>query len=280
MSTLVFLEKYNNYFNRIIKTENSLEAYLTGRNTKTFGNLNFNPNDSVSTNLVINWAEEWFPDYMLVLNGSNNLVSRWFVVEAERTREGQYSIQLKRDTVADYKNLILNAPTYVEKATLSSDDPLIYNSEGMSYNQIKKQEILLKDETQMPWIVGYCVQDSNRHPNSGYYEGSSKIRTLITSNQIPTWIKNAFGTTKKFAVYDDLYAPLYNKMQWRSRDSAFGIHGYELAEIDNIYDDSSSYSYDTSINWYDGWDMSVYVNFSMNMWDALFDRDKLNHHIS
>jgi len=263
LSTLVFLDKYSNYFNRIINTNDSLEEYLSGRNSKTFQNIQFKPNDSVFTSIIINWDQEWNPDYLLVMDENNNLKSRWFVVESTRTREGQYNVQLKRDTVADYKGLITNAPTFVEKGKLSSNDPLIYNSEGMSFNQIKSQEILLKDETQMPWVVGYCVQDTERHPNSGYYEGSSKIKTLISSTSIPTWIRNAIGTNKKFALYEDSEAPLSAlfKVQTYRKATATSNINWTSLNIENVYDDSSNIRIGRDEDTVKNWNSLIEMNY-------------------
>lgn len=58
--------------------------------------------------------------------------------------------------VADHYDELLNAPMYIEKATITDvNDPAIFNTEGLTLNQIKKSETLLKDETNCPWIVGY-----------------------------------------------------------------------------------------------------------------------------
>ena len=46
-------------------------------------------------------------------------------------------------------------------------DPLLFNKEGMTYNQIKKEETPIIDETGVAWLVGYISQDSDRHPSSG-----------------------------------------------------------------------------------------------------------------
>ena len=48
---------------------------------------------------------------------------------------------------------------FIEKATLDPDNPLIFNSENMSYNQIKQSETLLKDGTECAWIVGYMARN-------------------------------------------------------------------------------------------------------------------------
>lgn len=92
---------------------------------------------------------------MLVVNEFNEIVSRWFIIESVRDRAGQYTLTLHRDLVADHYDELVNAPMFIEKATLPDSDPAIYNNENISVNQIKKSEDLLKDETNCPWIVGY-----------------------------------------------------------------------------------------------------------------------------
>ncbi|MBO7693180.1 MAG: hypothetical protein J6T10_11180, partial [Methanobrevibacter sp.] len=85
----------------------------------------------------------------------DNILSRWFVIECDQTRGAQLKLKLHRDTVADFYDAVLDSPCFIEKAKLSGSNDLIFNSENMTYNQIKKKEILLKDETKTPWIVGY-----------------------------------------------------------------------------------------------------------------------------
>ena len=74
-----------------------------------------------------------------------------------RDRAGQYTLTLHRDLVADHYEELLddNTKIFIEKATLVDSDPAIYNSENITFNQIKKSEDLLKDETNCPWVVGY-----------------------------------------------------------------------------------------------------------------------------
>ena len=95
-------------------------------------------------------------DYLLVCDDQDNIVSRWFIIDTNRTRGGgQYNAVLRRDVVVDYYNVIKDSPMFVEKATLGDGDPLIYNNENMTFNQIKQSETLLKDETNSAWVVGY-----------------------------------------------------------------------------------------------------------------------------
>lgn len=157
--TLYILE-YNNYYNRIVKKEDSLSAYLEYVLGTYEGIINWNPNDGVNTTQVLNHPVDE-GDYLLVVDDTNTIVSRWFIVESARLRNGQYQLTLVRDVMVDYYDDIINAPAFIEKATVVDiDDPAIYNSEDMTFNQIKQQEILLKDPTKCAWVVGYIPRDS------------------------------------------------------------------------------------------------------------------------
>ena len=63
----LLLCKYNNYYNRIIKKEFT----YTEKNYKVIQNVNFNINDGIYTQQVINWSDNNFvPDYLLLLKDS------------------------------------------------------------------------------------------------------------------------------------------------------------------------------------------------------------------
>lgn len=170
MSTL-YLLNYNNYYNRIVKREPMLSGYQTylsrwldettdvNGNSSVVQNVNFIDGDFVDTQQVVNWLGD-IPDYVLVVEGSQGIASRWFVVNAEKTRGGQLLLTLHRDLVADYLDNLLSDQTaiFVEKAILPPSNDLIFNSEDMSFNRIKTRETLLKDDTQCPWIVLYVAR--------------------------------------------------------------------------------------------------------------------------
>ena len=69
-------------------------------------------------------------------------------MDRDRTRDGQYQFTLKRDVVIDNWSAIFNADMFIEKGTPTMvNDPFLYNSENMTFNQIKVGETLLKDST-------------------------------------------------------------------------------------------------------------------------------------
>lgn len=158
----LYLYRFNNYYNRISKYYATIDEYNTnGTLLGTFTGVNFIPNDGVSTSQVLNYNGEISPDYLIVADELNNIVSRWFVIDTVRTRLYQYSLTLYRDLIADFREKIINAPMFIEKASLPLGDPFLFNKENISFNQIKTSEHLLKDRSECAWIVGYVDKSFN-----------------------------------------------------------------------------------------------------------------------
>lgn len=164
------LKNFNNYYNRKIKFYSKIDDYedyfidITGEGAG-YTSYNFNPNDGVNTSIVIGKGE-WIdiPDYCIVQNPSTGEIdSRWYVIECDRTRGGQYNLTLRRDLLADYWNNVINADTYIEKATINDDSVFIYNNEQLAVNQIKTRQTELIDNSSSAWLVGYLSskQDSD-----------------------------------------------------------------------------------------------------------------------
>lgn len=151
----IALLSFNNYFNRKYKKYANLseyEPYILEIKT----GVNFNPNDGVTTSLVVNTTTE--PDYLIVTKGAGNIVgSRWFVIEQRRNRQGQYTLTLRRDVVADCIQDPSKVTVFADRGYVPNTSAFIFNSEGNSYNQIKKKESILKDESASPWLVGYLA---------------------------------------------------------------------------------------------------------------------------
>lgn len=162
-STIYFLSGFNNYYNRTIveptiQSPSELDEYIV----QTKININFNPGDNVSTQLVVNYSDiddSTEIDYLIAEDETTNDFTRWFVLDRERNLTGQWTLSLRRDLISDYFEDVISSPLFVEKGWLNTSNKLIYNSENMTYNQIKQSETLLKDETQSAWIVGYLSND-------------------------------------------------------------------------------------------------------------------------
>lgn len=86
---------------------------------------------------------------------------KWFVTDCVRTRKNQYNVKLHRDIVSDNMYGLSTGVFNIDRCKLPSDNPLIFNKEGFEYNQIKKEEYLISDRTNTPWIVGYMAENAN-----------------------------------------------------------------------------------------------------------------------
>ena len=183
MSTLRFFKNYNNYENRIIKHDTSISDYSTYTYYDING-VNFNPNDSLYTEQIASNTTAWKPDYMLELNDKKDtIISRWFVIGHNRTLTGQYKYRLKRDIIADKYDNVVNAPIYIERAMINSkDNPLLYNYEGFKFNEIKQQEILLKDLSNTPWYVCYFKDIPDSDNNHGSFTLSNNYDISIAGS--------------------------------------------------------------------------------------------------
>lgn len=155
------------------------------------------------------WGTATCKDY----NSKWIIGSSWFVMQADRTRKGQYNLTLKRDNIADHFDVIANSPAYIEKATIKNfNDPAIFNKEDLLVNQIKKQERLLKDKTNMAWLVAWIDNDIAQDTWTGLFNQKSvpytrNIETAVnyTTDDIEDWISdhNLSGTYKCLKETDD-----------------------------------------------------------------------------
>lgn len=189
----VYLLKFNNYFNRLYKSKPALGDYLQADILlDTFNNVNFVEGDGIDTSYICNTSQS--PDYIVVASG-NIIMSRWYVIEKRILRNGQYKFNLHRDVIADYYNAIVNAPCFIEKATLTPGDPLIFNQEDMTVNQIKTSETLLKDETGSAWVVGYIPKDAFADGATISADAILDNAADITVDNIQNWEYYQYQTT-------------------------------------------------------------------------------------
>ena len=187
--TILLLRGYNNYFNRIKKSESSISDYKTASTSYLeYANVNFDYQDGILTSIVVGNAQQLeqsdyildfesgdSPDYLIV-HDNTNIKSRWFVVESVKIRGGQYKLALKRDVLVDFSEQVMNSPCFVEKGIVNDyNSALLLNPENMSFNQIKQGEKLLRDETYCAWLVGYLKKGISE----------SKTITFTYPNTVP-----------------------------------------------------------------------------------------------
>ena len=195
MSVIQYL-KYNNYFNRRIKIETSYADYASNSDANMVQlDANFNPGDQVITHHICgkyqgtgNLTEQQFEfDYLVVYSDDTyyNIVSRWFIIKADRVRGGQWNLTLKRDVIADKYDDVISAPAIIERARVSMDNPLIFNSENFSFNRIKMSETLLKDKTKIPWIVAYIPTNAAAITDEPLLLDPTKNTSIVTVDDFP-----------------------------------------------------------------------------------------------
>ena len=157
---ICYLLNFNNYYNREYKKLYNLNDYLNYMKY-SWTNVNFNPGDGITTTIPVNYDGE--VNYLVLTDntvpgtvGQEVIVSRWFIIESKFTRMGQRVLTLRRDILVDYSSMA-TATVFAERGYVPNTSSLIYNSEGNSYNQIKKSEKLIKDESESAWLVGYLA---------------------------------------------------------------------------------------------------------------------------
>lgn len=159
MATIYFCQ-YKNYYNRQAKVAGNVRMDYWDYIVDHESNVDFNPNDGIWAQQIWNCSLPEIADkidYLLVCDEEDNIESRWYILEATRRRAMQYSLKLLRDVIADYRDVVINAPTFIEKATVGYGNPLLFNSEDMTFNQIKTREVPIWDKTECAWIVGYMA---------------------------------------------------------------------------------------------------------------------------
>ena len=206
MAKTIYLLQFNNYFNRTLKGPYGRVDDYTYNGATIVGQITnmslWNPNDGVDTTITSNLGLTAVPDYCLVEDGAM-VVQRWFVTEAKRLQGQQYRLTLHRDVLAEENEKIMsNTESYIERGWCDASDPAIYNSEPMTFNQIKQSQTLMYDKTISPWIVGYI--QAPQEDTTIKYEAASGLYQVT----IPTAIKYARGCP--YAIF---YMP-YETFTW------------------------------------------------------------------
>lgn len=233
--TLALL-RYNNYYNRIIKRRATLGEYSeNGEVLATFENIAFNPNDGISTEQIINYDGP-IPDYVILSADGYAATSRWFVIEAVRTRAGQYQLSLYRDVIADWWDEVVAAPTFIEKAMLDTGNDLIFNSENMTYNQIKTSETLLKDNSGTAWYAAYISKDV------GQIELTVPSIEITPDIEVSSLEQYSFYKYQEEDYYGDYTGPVLCSIDVRDVYDAAGPNTYRFSV--NLKNNSSTTSLD------------------------------------
>lgn len=199
----IYICNYNNYFNRQVKVANTFSDYANYVIYSESSDVNFNSGDGIDTRYVagrLSNSYSGYGDYLIYSDDGQSITSRWFIIEADKLRQGQFSLTLHRDVIADNYQTVITSPMFIEKATVSQDSPLIYNKESFQCNQIKRKEDLLSDETQVPWIIGFVDRKGPQPDGSSSHtktvSGTADIVADFIATSLTSWNKyNLLNTT-------------------------------------------------------------------------------------
>lgn len=183
----IYFLKYNNYFNRTFRRENSLIDYLGYEVGRTVDVKLFTPGDGVNTSVVANIdlkAAGVSPDYAIVQNDQGNIESRWFVMECRQLRVNQFRVELRRDLVVEsFGSLEACDRFWCDRGLVEDSNDLVLQPESISVNRIKTKETLIKDNSGVAWIVGYL----NRTVQSKDITGALDFEVSESYNSFNDW---------------------------------------------------------------------------------------------
>lgn len=208
----IFALNYKNYLNRFADKEATLADYLA-KDPSYFMqvNVNFKLGNGVNTYQILGTNNEY--NYLLVVEG-DSILSRWYIMDSTYITKNQSRLTLLRDVVADSWAALKDAPVYVDKGWVNAQNPLIFNTEGIGFNQIKKAEILLKDEYPCAWLVAYVatkLDGQEFKPIEGSATDSDTPYDIEVPNQgdITAWEYYKY-TTDAVGPGNELYSNTYN----------------------------------------------------------------------
>ena len=217
--------KYNNYYNRIVKYEKTMDGYMKYVIAAIF-NANFKPGDNITTQFIFNYDSSLVDkggDYMIVTSPDESEITRWFIIESVRLLNGQYKLTLRRDLIVDNLDILLDAPCFIEKATLDSSNHLIFNKENMTFNQIKTSETLLKDAAGCGWIVGYTAKGATMESQTVTTRSLSFYDTVENLENYYNSVKGLDGLVR-LGNYD---------ATWIFRDYTERANTYRIGAVNN-----------------------------------------------
>ena len=183
----IYFLKYNNYYNRTFRRENSLIDYLDYEVGRTVDVKLFTPGDGVSTSVVANIdlkAAGVTPDYAVVQDDQGDIESLWFVMECRQLRKNQFRIELRRDLVVENIEPLMKCKRFwCDRGLVEDNNDLILQPENISVNRIKRSEKLIKDDSKVAWIVGYL----NKSVQGKEITGALDIQANEEADSLSTW---------------------------------------------------------------------------------------------
>lgn len=183
----IVLCNYNDYFSRKINDKLTFNGYCSlARAIYDDKEYNFVPGNGVNTEFIYNYNlneidDDILPNYFVEKHLTatyQEIITRWFIVDSTRTRNGQYRLILRRDVISDFYSTFSKDQFYIQRATVPTSNPLIFNQENIRVNEILTSRTELSDASGVSWIVGFVAPHED-----GQTWDSSKIEGTIKHNE-------------------------------------------------------------------------------------------------
>lgn len=212
----------------------TLQQYINAgaKVIEEFNNVSFKWNDGVENELILNYDAEWneTPDYCIIEDSNSSgesLRSFWFVMEGNRLRTGQFRFALYRDLINTYYDDIIQAPCFIEKATITDrNNPLIYNPENMTFNQIKKDVRKITNDE----IGCIAIYMANSKPKDSTISSIAGLHTFdYVTSTVADYVYdgklsdfNAYYNEKKYVYGSDI------SLNFRVYDGGYTSYNYTI----------------------------------------------------
>lgn len=227
MGTLILLN-YNNYYNRRLRYHDRIEDYYNDSHTIQIAQIdsyNFKPNDGITTTLTgipFDPFDFGTPNYAIYLDDFGSIQSRWFIIDVRRVRENRYDCELKRDILADAYTVILDSPAMIRRALPRVNDPTLYKKEFGNLNQIKTSQTSLKDESGVPWIIGYI---DRALASKTITSASETYPVIATYDELADWQYSQYNKDNPIplAFIDRVYVMRFHKDSPIAANYQFGV---------------------------------------------------------
>lgn len=215
--------------------------------------VNFNPRDGVNTfieipnnNPDVKWNE--FTHCTVFTNDDvPSFLSSWYVDNVRFIRGGIVRLDLIRDIFNDYYNDIVTSSYFIERANLDVNNPLIMNSEGITFNQIKTSETPIK-LSNCGWIVGYMARNRENATSlsNEQVDSNTPVITFSSWEDLSYYDFLDFDESNLKTFNIPKYNGAYMVANFRSNNSAplqggrYCFPFWNGQEVNAVYDDGNN----------------------------------------
>lgn len=204
--------KFNNYSNRTCRALAEIWEYNNeGTFINEFENISFNKKSEKEAYFQNYISSDLMPDYALLCKDNGEIISRWFVINENRGNNKNYTLELKRDFVADFMTQIIsNQETLVKRGFPKfTNDSFLNDEREFSFNEYKRNQKTIQNNltTGKAWVALF-VGNSLKNRMTDKTEGISNL--ALYNSLSSSFVDHVFSFADN-EVVRDLTPSLMNK---------------------------------------------------------------------